>query len=303
MSWFLLALIPSALWAITNHIDKYLLSKYLKQLGFGSLILFSSIIGTILLPIVWLIDPHVFQIQPLHAFIIIISGIIYSIAWIPYIYALNQTEASRIAPFFATIPIFTYILGYFFLKEVLSPVQILAAILIIGSAVSLSMEKSENKVKIKKGVIALMMLSAALMATNSFLFKFIAIQESFWLTTFWEYIGLTIFAILILIFVPKYRHDFTSCLKYNPVWILSINGINEILNIGAKMILAYATLSIPLTVAWLAGNTSSFFVFIFGIIITVFFPKFNQENITKKIILHKSIAIIVLFIGSYLLNK
>ena len=117
MSWFFLALIPSVLWAIGNHIDKYLLSRYLKTLGFGSLILFSALIGTALLPIVWLIEPNVFQISPLHAIIIIISGIIFTTSWIPYMYALEKTEASRAIPFFETIPIFTYFLGFFFLKE------------------------------------------------------------------------------------------------------------------------------------------------------------------------------------------
>jgi hypothetical protein len=47
MQWFLLALIAPALYAVSNHIDKYLVEKYLsrdkfKQEDVGSLILFST---------------------------------------------------------------------------------------------------------------------------------------------------------------------------------------------------------------------------------------------------------------------
>ena len=33
MNWFLIALLPPALWSVTNHFDKYLLSKFFKGGG------------------------------------------------------------------------------------------------------------------------------------------------------------------------------------------------------------------------------------------------------------------------------
>jgi len=59
MNWFLIALVPPALWAITNHFDKYLLSKYFKGGGVGALMVFSSIIGVCLLPVIYWLHPEV----------------------------------------------------------------------------------------------------------------------------------------------------------------------------------------------------------------------------------------------------
>jgi len=47
MSWFLFALIGPALWALVNHIDKYIISKYFTGRGVGSLVLFTSASGLI----------------------------------------------------------------------------------------------------------------------------------------------------------------------------------------------------------------------------------------------------------------
>ncbi len=52
MNWILIASIAPILWAITNYIDKHLISKYLKGEGIGALMIFSSAIGIILIPII-----------------------------------------------------------------------------------------------------------------------------------------------------------------------------------------------------------------------------------------------------------
>lgn len=303
MSWFIIALVPPLLWAICNHIDKYLLSKYLKSLGFGSLILFSALIGPALLPIILIIQPRVFAISPILALVIMASGSLYIISLIPYMKALAQEEASRIIPFFQTMPIFGYLLGYFFLQETLTWLQIFSSVLIIAAAVILNIEIKTNRAKINFKAIWLMVLSSFLLALITFLFKFVALQGNFWQTTFWEYIGFSLTAIFILVFVKSYRRDFFQVWKHNTAPVLLLNAGNEILNIIAKIILTFATLSAPLALVFVASGTTPFFVFLIGIILTIFLPKWGKENISKKVLVQKIIAIIILFIGSYLLNK
>jgi len=52
MNWFLIALIAPIVWSIVNHIDKYMLSKYLKERGLGALLIFSALSSVIILPFV-----------------------------------------------------------------------------------------------------------------------------------------------------------------------------------------------------------------------------------------------------------
>jgi hypothetical protein len=51
MSWFLIALIGPILWAIVNHIDKFLLSDKFEGSNVGALMIFSTLQCGLLLPI------------------------------------------------------------------------------------------------------------------------------------------------------------------------------------------------------------------------------------------------------------
>src|SRR5260221_14340865 len=112
MNWFFIALSAPALWAITNHIDKYLLSKYIQGSSAGALMLFSSLFGLFVLPIAFIFGQNVLHIGPLDTFLIVFSGILYMLGLIPYFYALNSDETSIVIPIFQTVPIFGFIYAY-----------------------------------------------------------------------------------------------------------------------------------------------------------------------------------------------
>lgn len=300
MTWFI-ALIPPALWSITNYIDKYLISKYFKGGSIGALMIFSSIIGVFIMPVIYFFEKDVLNIELLYILILIINGAIYIFGMLPYFYALEKDEASVVVPLFQLIPIFSYILAIIFLKETLSVLQILASLIIIFGAMLLSYDLENRKVKFK--IFCLMFLASFLVALNGLIFKIIAIKSNFLVTSFWEYCGFILVAIFLYIFIRSYRKQFLKVLKYNKVSVLSINGLNEIINIIAKMIMNFATLLMPLAIAWVANGFQPFFIFLFGIIITLFFPRLGKENIKKSVLTQKFIAIAIMFIGVILLNN
>ena len=86
MNWFLIALIAPILWAITNHIDKYLISKYFKGGSVGALMIFSSIIGFLLLPVIYFIEPGVLNVQLSFIIILVLNGFLYVVGLLPYFY-------------------------------------------------------------------------------------------------------------------------------------------------------------------------------------------------------------------------
>ena len=104
--------------------------------------------------------------------------------------------------------------------------------------------------------------------------------------------------------------DPTSChntenfvLKQNKLKVIGINGINEIFNIIAKIAFNYATILTPVTMIWIINGIQPVFVFIFGIILTLLFPKISKEDVSKKTLIQRIIAITVITIGVYLINK
>lgn len=300
MNWFAIAFIAPLFWAISNHIDKYLIEKYFKEGGVGALIIFSALIGIVLLPVVYIIHPDVFSINLKLASLIAVGGSIYILGLIPYLYAIAEDEASIVSPLFQTIPVFGYILALIFLKENLSLLQIFASLLVILGAVGLTLDI--NKRKFKKKVFWLMMLASFSVALNGLIFKFVAIQADFWTTIFWEYVGFSIVAIILLVFIEPYKKQFFLVLKSNTLRVLEVNMINELINVAAKAIMNFATLLAPLALVWIINGAQPLFVIIIGIIITIFFPHLGKEDILKKHLIQKIAGVCVIFLGLYLLN-
>lgn len=303
MTWFLIALCAPILFAISNFIDKYLITKYFKDGGVGALIIYSALIGIILMPVYFILDPNVLNIEPKMALLIILSGMIYIISLLPYLYAIQYDDVSTATPLFQIIPVFSYFLGYFFLGETLSGLEIFASLLIIMGAITLTVEKKLDIFKFNSRVFWMILLSSLLLSLNAFLFKFVAISSSFLTTGFWEYTGISIVAVFLLIFVKSYREQFLSNLKVNKRGILGLNFINEIINIVGKISLNFASLLAPLALVSVVNGFHPFFVLALGIVLTKFFPRLGKENIAKGLILQKVIAIMVMMVGGYLLTR
>lgn len=302
MNWFLIALLPPALWSVTNHFDKYLLSRYFKGGGVGALMIFSSIIGVFLLPFIVLFHPEVLNFSTKNVFIAL-NGFLYVLAILPYFHALQKDEASICVPLFQLIPVFSFVLSYLFLGETLSQGQIIGGIFIVLGAIGISLELSSGKsITFKKEVFWLMMLSSIIFSLNFVLFKYFAVESSFWFTSFWEYVGFALCAVLLL-FIKPYRKEFLMVLKNNKITVLALNSLNEVVNIIAKISFNIASLLMPITVIWIVNGLQPFFVFLYGVILTVLFPKISQENITRKALVQKLLMIAVMFIGAFLVQQ
>lgn len=302
MNWFLIALIPPALWSATNHIDKYLVSKFFKGAGVGALMVFSSLIGLFLLPFIAFLHPEVLAFSS-KSILIALNGFLYILAVLPYFYALQKDEASICVPLFQLVPVFSYVLAYLVLGETLNNNQLLGGLLIVFGAIGISLDLSDGKkVKFKREVFWLMTLSSLIFALNFLFFKYFAIQSSFWFTSFWEYVGFAVFAFLLMVFVKSYREQFINVMKTNRIVVLSLNGVNEIVNIIAKVSFNYASLLTPITVTWIVNGFQPFFVFAYGVILTLLFPRIVKEDIGRKSLFQKILAILVMFAGTYFLN-
>jgi len=302
MNWFLIALVAPALWSISIHIDKYLITKYFRHHGTGSLLIFSSLIGAVAFPIIFAFHPNVFDINPLHTLLIIVNGFVYMLALLPYFFALEQDEASIVVPMFQMIPVFSYVLALFVLGEVLTTRQILSGLLVLLGAVALSLDLSESDSRFKKKVFVLMLLSSFLLALNGLIFKLVAIDADFWTASFWEYVGFALFALFLLVFVKSYRKQFMKVVQANKLPVLGLNGLNEVVNLTAKLSLNFATLLAPLALVWVVNAFEPFFVFTFGVLLTLLFPHIGAESLAKHHLAQKIIAISIMLLGTYLLN-
>jgi len=296
MDWFLLALIPPFLFALSNRIDKYLLEDYFEGKS-GALILFSGFISILILPVIYFIQPSVIFVPVFYALILIFTGFIYILYLFPYFWALKLDEASRVAPLFQSIPVFVIILGFLFLGDAISFAQLAAGGLIVAGAFGLSSNLSKSGVSFKKKIVLFMFLASFMIALSYVLLKFAAINTDFFTALFWQQIGFLILGI-ILFLKKDYRAQFLSVFKKNSKKILSLNIFNEIINILASFLFAYITLLAPIGLVSLVNGLQPFYILFVGAIITIFAPWLGKETISKKSILQKALFIAIMAVGT-----
>lgn len=302
MSWFYIALIGPVLYAVTNHIDKYILEKYFKAGEVGAVTLFSALFSIVALPVIYLINPAVFSIGLASTIALIISGILAVCCLLLYLHALRDDEASVVVPYYQTIPIFGFILGYFLLGETLGKNEILASVLILIGTTIISLDMSGVAVRFKKRVAVLMLLASFLFAAVGVVFKMIALDEGFWPSIFWTIIGNILLGIFIFITVKSYRRQFLTVFKVNSVPVLAACSLNEIIFVAADGVSVYATLLAPIALVMVVNGFQPVFVFLIGIILTLFFPKLGKESLSKNDLAQKILGIGIITAGTYLLG-
>lgn len=303
MNWFLIALLNPILHAFINHFDKYLLSKYIKGGTVGALILFSALFAVVALPVIFFINPQVLSsVSFWQGLILMLNGALLTVAILFYLYALDTDEASYVAPFFQLVPVFGFITGFLILGEVLTSQQVVAGLVILAGSFLLSLELNEGKTRIKKKMVLLMLGSSFFYAINAVIFKSIAVHQGFMDSLFWDMAGKFLFGVILYFAVASYRKEFIHLIKTSGKAVISLNVFNEIIGLIGEFALIFAVLYAPVALVQSVSGMQPAFVLIIGVFLTVFFPKFAEESLTRKFLAQKILGIVIITIGVYLLE-
>ena len=300
--WIFFAFLGPILWAASTHIDKYLVERYFKNSDTAVLMVFTALIGLIMLPFIWFFYPATLSLPLTSVLVMIASGALYMGSMLFYLRAIQSSEASIIAPMFQTSVLFTFALGYLILGETISWGNAFGVLLIIIGVLSLSFDTSFRFHKFKLQILFLMLLCTFVLALSSVVFKFFAVNEKFWPTTFWVYVGEAFFGVGILL-ISKYRRQFMDLLKNNTKALLAVNGANELINLGGSLGVRFASLFVPVVVVSAISSTTTLFVFLFGILLTVFLPRIARENISKADLIQKGIAAVLVAVGIFFAQR
>ena len=297
MSWLVFAFSGPVLWAISTHMDKYLVEKYFKGSSAAVLLIFTALIGFLALPVIAVLAPGVLALDWASAALMASSGVLYMGGMLFYLRALQAEEASTVAPFFQASPFMGYVLGYLVLGETLSGAQMAGGILIVAGTMLVSLRREQTR--FNRRLAALMLAAALLLASASLIFKLFALRDAFWPTTFWMFIGEALFGTALLV---PYRAQFVALLRKNPAAVLSINAVNELVNLGGGLGMRYALVLAPLSLVQAVGSTTTLFVFVFGVVLSIFVPSLGREDLSRPELLRKGVAAILVALGAALLN-
>jgi len=218
-----------------------------------------------------------------------------------YLRAIQSEEASVVAPLFQANTLFTFVLGVVILHELPRWQQLLGAGLVIGGALGLSLDKKLHLTSFKPRLVLLMLAATFAVALSSVVFKFFAVQDEFWSTTFWTFVGEGLFGAAILA-LPQYRRQFMTLFRRNPGAVIGVNAANELINLGGGLGVRYASLLAPVALVSAISATTTFFVFLFAILLTVFFPKIGREELSARNVVQKALGGLLIMAGVVLIQ-
>ena len=118
MTWLVFAFCGPVLWAISTHLDKYLVERYFKQSSVAVLLIFTAFAGLALLPIIWLWQPTVIALDAGSVLLMALAGILYGVNELINIggalgnrYALVLAPLSLVQAIGSTTTLFVFIFG------------------------------------------------------------------------------------------------------------------------------------------------------------------------------------------------
>ena len=291
----LFAILSPAIFAVSNYIDKFLLEKHNISptviTVYGGIFAFTAGLLVLLLTGFYPIDSKSLMV-------ILTSGFLTSIYLLPYYKALQTNETSLVISLLYLYPVFVLLLGYLLLGESLTTRQYIGSFLMIAAGCLLSIKKTKGKTYRLKRSVLFVFLSAFLFACAQVLYKFGVMEIPFWNTLPYEGFGIALGSLSIFLYKKNTKIFKKESSRLKQKVILFI-GINEAVYILARYTGYFAISLIPVGLVSVIGSLESLFVLIYGMILSIWFPKVLKEAIIKKTLGLKLVSVLMIIIGSY----
>lgn len=293
MMWLIVAILAYFFFALTFFGDKIVLAGPPKPKLY---IFYIGLLNLLLLLLIPFIEFHLPNAKTLPW--IVLEAIVYVMGMYTLFVAIEKFEVSRVTTVIGAIqPLLILLLTWFFFGgEIISNKNILAFLLLFAGTIIISVQ---NKFKVKKESIILILFSALMFSLDYIFSKMIFLNMQFLDGLIWMRIFSFLF-VLFFLFSKDLRTDLTT--KRN-----NLNGKTGTIFLFTQSSGAVATilqnLAIYLApVSYLAVINSLrgiqyLFIFIITLTVSYFFPRIIKEDISKKAIYQKFFAILLIFIG------
>lgn len=185
--------------------------------------------------------------------------------------------------------------GSFFLWQFVGFFFILSASTIISI-------KKDVKGKTFSSAFFYILVFDLLHATASVLIKYTIYISSFKTIISWESLGLGIGGGLIYIFIPSMRKAFHKSLHTIRKKTIAILAFNDMLFIAGKLLLFLGFASGSVALVSVLEGTQVFFGILYGAILGAIYRNIFKEKISRRAIMAKLIAALLLFEGIVLIS-
>lgn len=296
-----LALAAAAMYGLSGHIDKYLISKTVKNADYRALILVSTFVSGGAMTLVYLfVCGFDLSFDFTGISLLLLNAVINVVALILWFKALNREDVTIVTIMLQLIPVFTLLVAPLVLdNQSISVVQLVGGVLIVLASLIVTYEPSKKKFNKERFVtLFLMTLVSLAYAVWEIIERYVNQNHDFNRTTLWSNITLLVVGVVIIIISKTYRKSFNKMLRSNGAKVVGLNLLNEFMFSFGGVVSTYAgTMTSVALVSFVTAGAQPFAVMILGIIITKLFPKIEKERVTREDIMKRTIAIIMCVLG------
>jgi len=295
MSWVLFALGAAFTFALTNVIDKFILSKWIENELIPVVIL--GFVGLVFAGFVYFFRGFSF-LSWVNVVLAFLAGVVSILFMVFYFRAVQVEEVSRVVPLFSFVPVFTAVLAAFFLGEIFSVERYFGVVLVVAGSLFVSVRSLSDLRWLRLGrAFWFMVLAAFFSAVFGVMVKYL-LEFSDYLTVFsYTRLGAVVAVIPLFYF---YLPDLKDTVRKHEGSAVSLISFNGLLGILAALLMTIALSIGYATLVNTLGGIQPFFVLFLTVFLSLFFPGVLEEELDRVTVVVKVFSISLMLVGVYL---
>ena len=297
VDWLFLSLLGAAALAVTGVIDKFILGRYVRDpLAYLAALVVMQQILIVAIP-AYLGWGFVYP-QTLYA---LAAGGCQVVLWAAYLLALQVEETSRVAALVYVFPIFVFLGAFLFLGETLAAKDYAGGVLLVCSALLISYRPAQGGgPAVISPALKYMAVFWVFTAAYALAAKYLLSFMNEWHLILWSSLG-SMLAVLPLLGRESVRKEFATYFRSGPFLLTALlaDEVFDFLGRGA-FIFAYALGSVALVSS--VAALQPFLTLVYVILLGLFVPGILQEELDRKTMALKTVAILLIVVGVYLVS-
>lgn len=297
MDWLFLSLAGASALAVTGIIDKFVLGRYVRDpLAYLAALVVMQQLLVAAIP-AYLGWGYIFP-QSIYA---LAAGCLQVVLWAAYLLALQVEETSRVAALVYVFPVFVFLGAHLFLGETLAVNDYAGGALLVCSAFLISYRPAPGGgPAILSPALKYMAVFWVFTAAYALAAKYLLAFMNEWHLILWSSLG-SLLAVLPILRLEAVRKEFAAYFRGGPFLLTALfaDEVFDFLGRGA-FIFAYAVGSVALVSS--VAALQPFVTLVYVLLLGLFVPGLLTEELGRKTMALKTLALVLIVIGVYMVS-
>ncbi|MEJ5999599.1 EamA family transporter [Paucibacter soli] len=298
---FLVAQISPIAYAVTNIVDKRLLSTYFSEGGVSTLLIFSSLLSAIVIPCAYAMDPTVFTMSPGNIGGMVLVAVINVLLLWAYLRALSQDDPTTVVIFYQMVPVLSLGVGYVLLHEIVTLKQGLAMIVIMLGTGIASFDLRMGSRGFKRKTVGFMLIACSCWAAETVVFKMVALDARVWPSLFWTSVAHVALGMAVFSCSTTSRRSFLEKFRDQRKGIITLCVLNETLYVVGNTMIYIVAMETVVALVALMQTFQAVYLFLFEALIVAVSLRRRRAMGGRRALAQKALALIISGAGTTLL--